>query len=124
MTSPATISIPGPLIKKSLRADSNSVNKSNQNQSKSTFASFFGGSDRIQLRSPLTSTSPSKNSNFKSEENDSDHEVSTPVDINVRTINDNVNYDEVKREMIKAIINRIKERLEGLPIKVVDIVVQ
>ena len=85
-------------------------------QSKSTFATFFGGGDR---RTSFLSPSSSNEAM-----NDVEYEYGPPLEVNVRTIDGSVNYDDVKRELIKSVMNRIRERLEGLPIQTIDRVVQ
>lgn len=42
----------------------------------------------------------------------------------MRTIDSSINYDDVKRELIKSVMNRVRERLEGIPKKAIDRVVQ
>ena len=114
----STLTIPTPPIpKQTARSRSSSLTNAAKNQSKSTFATFFGGGDR--RTSFLSPSSPSDVAR-----NESEYEYGPPVEVNVRTIDASVNYDDVKRSLIKSVMNRIRERLEGLPSKAIDRVVQ
>ncbi|TIA93712.1 hypothetical protein E3P77_00687 [Wallemia ichthyophaga] len=111
-----SLSIPSPPTPKlSTRSRSSSLTNAAKLQSKSTFATFFGGGDR---RTSILTPS------FSNQTEETELEFGPPVEITVRTIDSSINYDDVKRELIKSVMDRIRERLEGLPRKAIARVVQ